>query len=207
MSGTASATLPGLPDHLDRVAELGPDAREEQVVVVDEHDAALHDGLLGRWSSTSVPFARARHDRRPAAGALHPPLDRLGDALAIGRDGRGVEARAAVAHEHAHRVVRHLDVDVDLLDARELGGVRHRLPCREHERAHGRVDGAVAGARELDPHAVELLDVAGRRLQRRDEGRGLVAERVVGVEPAAELALLPAAPATRHGEARSRGAG
>ena len=34
---------PGLADDLDRVAELGTDAGEEQAVVVHEHDPPLHD--------------------------------------------------------------------------------------------------------------------------------------------------------------------
>ncbi len=161
-------------------------------MVVDEHHATLHDGLRGRCSSTSVPPPRARHDRRAAAGALHPALDRLDQSPAVGRHVRAVEAGAAIADEHADRVVRDLRVDVDLLDAGELGCVRHRLACGEHERAHRRIDRAVTGARQLDAHAVELLDVACRRCERRRHRSAVVAERLVAVQPAAQLSLLPA---------------
>src|SRR4051794_283718 len=44
-----------LPDHLDRVTELGPHAREEEIVVVDQDNPALHASALTTWSSTSVP--------------------------------------------------------------------------------------------------------------------------------------------------------
>src|SRR5207237_4221028 len=44
-----------LTDHVDGVAELGAHARAEEVVIVDEDDAALHDPLRGTDSSTSVP--------------------------------------------------------------------------------------------------------------------------------------------------------
>ena len=46
---------PRLADHLDGVAELGLDAREEEPVIVDEDDAPTHDALRGMRSSTSVP--------------------------------------------------------------------------------------------------------------------------------------------------------
>ena len=161
-------------------------------MVVDQHDAALHDALRVRCSSTSVPLAGARHDGRTTAGALEPPLDRLDEAAAVGRHGGAVEARAAVAHEDGDLLVGDLGVDVDLLDARELGRVRHRLARRQHDGADGGIDRAVARARELDAHAVELLDVARRRRERRHERRVLVADRLVVVQPAAQLALLPA---------------
>ena len=45
----------GLADDVDRVAELGAHAGEEELVVVDEDDAALHVALRGSRSSTSVP--------------------------------------------------------------------------------------------------------------------------------------------------------
>src|SRR5437867_800289 len=49
----------GLADDIDGVAELRPHAREEELVIVDEDDAALHDALRGSRSSTSVPLPGA----------------------------------------------------------------------------------------------------------------------------------------------------
>ena len=161
-------------------------------MVVDEHDAALHDALPQQVQLDLGAVARARHDGRPAAGALEPALDRLDEPATVGRHGGAVEAGAAVAHEDRDLLVGDLGVDVDLLDARELGRVRHRLARCQHDGADGRVDRAVARARELDAHAVELLDVARCRRERRHERGVLVADRLVVVQPAAELALLPA---------------
>ena len=104
------------------------------------------------------------------------------------KDVYAVEADASVVDEHRHLVVRDLGEDVDRLDPRELGGVRHRLARDEHERL---ADRAVAGARQLDSNAVHLFDVRGDVRQRGDERGGLVAERPLAVEPAAQLALLP----------------
>ena len=136
--------------------------------------------------------AETRDDLRPPAGALETALDRLGDAATVGRHGGPVEPDSAVAHEDRDLLVGDLRVDVDLLDAGELGRVRHRLARCEHDCTDGIVDGAVARARELDAHAVELLDVACRSGQRRHERGAFVAERPVAVQPAAQLALLPA---------------
>ena len=161
-------------------------------MVVDQHDAALHDAPRGRCSSTSVPPPGLVTIGRPAAGALEAALDRLGEAAPVGRHGGAVEPGASVAHEDRDLLVGDLGVDVDLLDARELGRVRHRLARRQHDRADGGVDRAVARARELDAHAVELLDVARRRRERGHERGVVVADRLVAVQPAAQLALLPA---------------
>src|SRR5688500_4013240 len=46
---------PGRTDDFDCVAELRAHSGEEERVVVDEDDPRLHDALLGRRSSTSVP--------------------------------------------------------------------------------------------------------------------------------------------------------
>ena len=147
---------------------------------------------------------------RPAARQTSPCRRRAPSAPRSTRRGRAgrpalrtVEARAAVAHEDGDGVVGDLGVDVDLLDPGELGGVRHRLARGEHERAGGVVDRAVARARDLDPHAVELLDLGCRGRERGDERGALVSERPVGVQPAAQLPLL-AARERRH-PARLRG--
>ena len=97
-----------------------------------------------------------------------------------------MEPLSAVTDEDRYDVVLHVDVDVDLLDTRELRSVRHRLACCEDERLFRR---RVAGARQLDADAVQLLDVGRDRRERRHE-RGLIAERPVSVEPTAQLALL-----------------
>src|SRR5205085_2003864 len=64
-----------LADDVDPVAELVADAREEEGVVVDEHDARLHD-RLGRTSSTSVPLPGADVTvAAPPARAMRASID------------------------------------------------------------------------------------------------------------------------------------
>ena len=82
-----------------------------------------------------------------------------------------------------------LRVDRDLVGARELRGVRHRLPRREDELLVRGVELGSAGGRELDPDAVELLDLGGCVGERVLEGGGVL--DAAAVEPAAKLALLP----------------
>ena len=158
------------------------------------------------WSSTrttrrfTVPpesqldlgaLAGLRGDRRGAAGAPHAALDRLGDPSAVGRDGGAVEAAAAIADEHGAAGGVGLGVHRDLVGARELGGVRHRLARGENEllvrRRRARRAPAVASSIS---HAVELLDL-GRGVGECVLERGGVLD-AGAVEPAAELALLPA---------------
>ena len=161
-------------------------------MVVDEHDAPTHDGAPRDAELDLGALARAstRSSREPPARSSRPWIDSVSPRRSAGTAARS-KPDAAVADEHRDLVVGHLDVDVDLLDARELGGVRHRLARGEHDRAVGRRRG-VARARELDAHAGSVLDVGRRGRERRDERGAVVPERPVGVEPAAQLALLPA---------------
>ena len=184
ISGTASATVPASPTTSTAVAELRADAGEEEAVIVDEDDAPFHRGSL---SSTSVPAPGALVTTRAAARPLETAPDRLADPLPVTGHRRRIEAGAAIAHEDGDLLVRHVRVDVDLLDAGELCRVRHRLARGEHDRG---LRWRITGARELDADAVELLDVGRGGRERRDERRAVVAERPRGVEPAAQLALL-----------------
>ena len=65
----------GLADDLDGVAELGPDARAEEMVVVDEDDApAAHDDLRSR-NSTSVPSGVDASVAVPPTRSIRPRID------------------------------------------------------------------------------------------------------------------------------------
>ena len=102
---------------------------------------------------------------------------------------RRVEPGAAVADEDRDLVLAGLHERRDLVGARVLRGVRHRLACGEDESLDALVERRVAGADERDGHAVQLLDLGGRRVDRRAEARSVRAARV---EPRPELALLTA---------------
>src|SRR6266849_2873591 len=71
-----------------------------------------------------------------------------------------------------------------------LRRVRHRLARREHEHVRALVERGVTGAHDVDPEAVKLLDLGGRRLDGLGE-RPLRRRLPVGIEPGAQLALLP----------------
>ena len=161
-------------------------------MVVDENDAALHDALLAMCSSTSVPSPGLDTIvARPPARSSLPSIDSTRPRRSAGTAARSNPApRSRTKTETSSS--RDLGVDVDLLDACELGRVRHRLAGCEDDGAERPVDGTVARARDLDANAVKLLDVAGGRRERRHERGVRVADRLVAVEPAAELALLPA---------------
>ncbi len=65
----------GLADDLDRLAELRSNARAEDVVVVDEDDAAAaHDRLSSR-SSTSVPSAEDTIAAVPPTRSMRPRIE------------------------------------------------------------------------------------------------------------------------------------
>ena len=190
ISGTASATRPGLADDLDLVAELAAHAGAEELVVVDEHDARLHDAAPAAGvSSTSVPSPGVEAIVAvPPARAIRPSIDSASPRRSAGTAARSKPAPRSRT-KTLTRVVVGLGVDRDLVGARELRRVRHRLARGEHDGAHVVVERAVAAARELDAHAVQLLDLGGRVRERADER---VARRgAVAVEPAAQLALLP----------------
>jgi hypothetical protein len=98
---------------------------------------------------------------------------------------------AAIAHVERDPCVSGVQEDRDLLDARVPRGVRHRLASREHERLRALVERCITGAHDVDAHAVQLLDLRCRRFDRACE-RPLRSRCAVGIEPRAELALLPA---------------
>ena len=171
-------------------------------MVVDQHDAALHDALRGRCSSTSVPSPGLETTvARPPARSIRPSIDSTRPRRSAGTAARSKPAPRSRTKTD-DRVVGDLGVDVDLLHAGELGRVRHRLARREHERAGGGVDRAVARARELDAHAVELLDVARRRRRAPPRARRC-RRRAAGRRTASRAARAPAgARATPRGAAR-----
>ena len=91
-----------------------------------------------------------------------------------------------------------LGVDGDVARVgRELGGVHHRLARRRDERVGGVADRRVAHGDHLDRHAVRVLDLGGRLLERGRQARRR-GRAIAGEEPAAELALLRAGE-LRHG--------
>ena len=171
----------GLADDLDGVAELGAHAGAEEVMVVHEHDALTgHVCLLNR-SSTSVPLVRRRRQLGRAACPCHPATDRLGDPVRARGQRIRVEAGAAVAHVYRDLVVADVDERRDLVRARVLGRVGHRLARGEDERLDPLVERDVARADEVDGHAVQLLDLGGGRVHRGREA-GALGSRA-GVEP------------------------
>ena len=175
-----------LADDVDRFRELRANAREEELVIVDEYDATLHAVLRGSLSSTSVPLPGSLVIVAcPPARASRPSIDSAMPCRSGGTAARSKPAPRSWTKTATSSSVD-LRVDVDLFGAGELRRVRHRLAGGEHERILGR---AVTRIRELDADAVHLLHVCGCGGERTDERR-LVAERPVAVEPAAQLALL-----------------
>ena len=86
-----------LADDLDGVAELGPHAGPEDRMVLDQEDPGRtrsRRGGVGAGSSGGIdeldlgPFARGGSDGHGATVASHAGPDRLGDALAVGREPR-----------------------------------------------------------------------------------------------------------------------
>ena len=123
--------------------------------------------------------------------ALHAPDDRLADALAVVRDGGGVESFAAVADEHLQAAGLGLGVERDRAGVgRELRRVRERLARGGDHRLGGGVQLGVAHLDDLDRDAVRVLDLLGRRPDRARE-RGLAA-RALLEQPRAQLAFLAA---------------
>src|SRR3954447_32505 len=136
------------------------------------------------------PLTRRRADLARAAVPVHPVHDAVPYAVAVGVDGRRVEAAAAVADEDVDRRVGDLGVDVDLAGARVLGGVGHRLTGGVDDRSQQLVHVAVADRHDLDGHAVLVLDASGGPAQCAAD-RALV-DRLPGVEPRPQVALLGA---------------
>ena len=169
-------------------------------MVVDEHDAALHARPPRQRQLDLGALAGRRRDRRAAAGALHPALDRLGEPAPVRRHGGAVEAGAAVADE---------DGDASVRRPRRRRRSRRRprtwrrssSPRARRARVRTLVGRAVAGARELDAHAVQLLDVGGRRRRARRRATRC-RRRAAGRRRASRAARAPAgARATRRAAA------
>ena len=104
----------------------------------------------------------------------------------------GIEARAAVAHEHLDALRRRPR------RRRETGsGPANLAALTSASRAAAtsasapRVERAVADRHDVDRDAVVLLDLGGGELERRRE-RAALAQRAAAVEPRAQLALLAA---------------
>ena len=71
-----------------------------------------------RWASRCTSCA-ADGGRSPIAG--HAADDRLGHALPVASDGRGIEAVPTVADEHGDALALDLDEDLDLRERRVRG--------------------------------------------------------------------------------------
>ena len=164
---TAASTSDASPTTSTVVAQLGPHAGAEQVVVVDEEDpeaAVAHDALRGISSSTSVPSPGAgAHDRR-AAVAGHPARDRLGDAVAVvGHRGAG----RSPSPQSRTKTVTPLRLDLERTPtpcgAPDHGRVHHRLAGRGHQRLQAVVERGVPPTHHVDGHPVVVLDLGGRR--------------------------------------------
>ena len=108
--------------------------------------------------------------------------------MAVRRHGSAVEADAGIANEHRDAFLSAFCVDEDLIGARKLCGVRHRLTRGEHELTHGVIERRIPSARNFDPDAMKFLDIGG------GVGQGVHQQcnlcDAASVEPATELALL-----------------
>ena len=156
-----------LADDLDRVAELAAHAGAEEVVVVDDHDAASRASSAAS-ARPRCPRPGARDPRR-AAGAGHPASIDSGEPAPVGgtasgrsrRRGRGRRRCAVVADLRRRRRPRR----------RRRTWPRSPSPRGQRARARRRRRRAgVAGGDDLDPDAVQLLDLGRRRLDRGGEG-------------------------------------
>ena len=136
------------------------------------------------------PRPRCARRRRRRGARMRPTIDSRTPRRSVGH-GVGVEARAAVAHEHLDALLADLGVDGHRLRSGELGGVDERLARGGDERLGARVERAVADRHDVDGDAVVLLDLGRGELERRRE-RAALAQRAPAVQPRAQLALLAA---------------
>ena len=131
----------------------------EEVVVVDEDDAAKAHDCLPRRNSTSVPSAEDTSAAVPPARSMRPRIDSAIPCAFAGTP--GIEAAAAVADEDRDLVLADVDEGRDLVCAGVPSRVRHRFAGGQDERLDAVVDRHVAGANKLDRNPVQLLDLGG----------------------------------------------
>ena len=122
--------------------------------------------------------------------AAHPVEDAAAHAVAVGGHGLEVEAAAAVAHEDLDGLVVDLGVDVDARHPGVPGGVGQGLAGRRDDRAQRLVERGVTDRDHVDGHAVGVLDARGGGAQR--AGHAALVDRLLAVEPGAQVALLAA---------------
>jgi hypothetical protein len=102
-----------------------------------------------------------------------------------------IEAGAPVSDEDRNLVLADVDEGGDLVRARVLRGVRHRLARGENEGLHPIVHRHVARSDQLDRDAEELLDLGRGGVDRCREAP-VVGSPWIWIEPGTQLALLPA---------------
>ena len=170
--------------------QLGPHARAEQVVVVDDDDPqAAHETTPIR-SAISVPSPGRDSTTADPTDRGHPPHDRVAHAAPLGRDRRELEARALVAHEHLGAVGARLPEDEDRRARRVPRGVAQRLARGGGERLGGPVEPAIPQHRELHDRTRVVLDLGDRGPQR--GAQRLRAELDLARHPRPQLVLLAA---------------
>jgi hypothetical protein len=108
--------------------------------------------------------------------------------VAVWRNGSAVEAHAGVAYKNHDALLSAFCVDEDLIGARELCGVRHRLARGEYDLTDGVIERRIASVRNLDSDAMQFLDIGGGIGQGVHQQCNLC--DAASVEPAAKLALL-----------------
>ena len=126
-----------LADDLDGVGKLVAHARAEELVVVDQERRGASRAPLQSQLDLGA-FAGLRADRRRAACALHPALDRLGDPAAVGRDGVAVEPAATIADEDRAAGVVRFGVHGDLVGRRRTWRRSPSLRALRARAARGR---------------------------------------------------------------------
>ena len=176
-------------------------------MVVDEDDAPgahRRTAPSETRSSTSVPSPGSLETTvaEPPARSMRPWMDSR-EPRRSGGDGRGVEAHAAVADEDGDRRSR-LDLDVDVDPPRRRRSFAAFVIASRGRRARPRRPWARrprCASSTGTPRSV--LDVGRRGRERRNESTEPSSPSGrCGVEPAAELALLPRGRARRRASAR-----
>jgi hypothetical protein len=181
----------GVAEDLDEAVELRAHAGAEQLVVVDDDDGRRVAHVRAIRSSTSVPSPvvewiaavppwrsmrptiDSRTPRRSAGtapGSKPGPRSRTNTSSSSSRTSANTDTAAPSPNFAALTIASRAAADD------RLGVV---------------VELRVADRHDVDRHAVRVLRLGGRQLERGLEGRAL-AERAAAVEPRAQLALLAA---------------